>query len=885
MARTEHDGNGHIDIERVKSAARGQWPDILAAVGGFSADNLNGRNGPCPKCDGTDRFRFIDKEAGAVLCNQCFNEGNGDGLSAIQWRNDWTFSETIKAVAAHLGLHGAERKPTDIVTEMARIKRMPLESFKAFGAHSDQRGELNVARVPMYDEHQKECGYFDLANIDAKFLKGMSAKGKPVGLFVAKWPEPGDVVLIVEGVKDAAALHGLGFVVVGLPSSKLAAKFARVFAGCHVIIVPDRDETGEKAAPITAARLKGVAKSVQIATLPGELKAKDGDGVREVLAMKDGEELLRQAIKDAKTWEPTTDGAGESESGDDEEKKPRKSQADRLVELAHESKIELFHTPGGDAEAYATIPFSDHRETMRITSKAFKNFLSRQLWTATAKAPAAQSLQDSLNVLTGQALFDGDEHPVAVRLAEHDGAIYLDLADADWSAVRIDAVGWQVVKNSPVRFVRPRGVLSLPLPERGGQIDELREFVNVGSDDDFLLLVSCMIAYLRPKGPYPVLAVYGEQGSAKSTATRVIRDMLDPNAAPLRSEPREPRDLMIAASNGLIITLENLSAIPTWLSDCLCRLSTGGGWATRELFSDGDEKLFNAQRPVILNGITEVVTRPDLADRAIAITLPTIPEERRRPEAEFWIRYSLARPRILGGLLDAVSMALKNLPTTSLPRLPRMADFAIWATAAEPALGVKSGAFINAYAGNRDGLNATALEACSVSPYLSILIEKNRGVWEGTASELLVALNGLATDDVKREKGWPAKGQILAGILRRLAPNLRQTGIDFESERTKRSRKITLTRKEPQNSVTSVTERHHAGNTGDFEQHAERHPSVTTSVTERHPGVTNYSGASPRSVEITGKTAKGDGSDAGDASKHSFSGCVEESSEREVIEI
>ena len=316
---THPTGNGHINVDDVKSAARGRWRGVFTAVGGFNDDDLDGRHHPCPKCDGKDRFRFIDEEVGAVLCNQCFAQGNGDGLAAIQWRNDWTFGETIRAVAGYLGIAGGERRPVDIVADMARAKRMPLESFKAFGAHTDQRGKLEVARVPMFDQQRKECGYFDLSGISPEFLKGMNAK-KPLtaGLFVAKWPEPGDVVLIVEGVKDAAALHGLGFLAVGLPTCKMAAKFARVFAGCHVIIVPDRDTTGEDSARITAARLKGVAASVRIATLPGELKAKDGDGVREVLASKDGEAMLRQAIEDAKPWQPTTETeANPSDVGDE----------------------------------------------------------------------------------------------------------------------------------------------------------------------------------------------------------------------------------------------------------------------------------------------------------------------------------------------------------------------------------------------------------------------------------------------------------------------------------------------------------------------------------------------------------------------------------------
>ncbi len=309
-------GNGHIAVDDVKGAARGRWREVLTAFG-FNGEDLDGRHHPCPRCEGTDRFRLIDEEAGAVLCNQCFTEGNGDGLAAIQWRNDWTFGETLKAVAGHLGIDGGERKPTDIVADVARLKRMPLESFKAFGAHSDQRGRLEVARVPMFDHQRKHCSDFDLSDISPEFSKGLSAKGKPVGLFVATWPQPGDVALIVEGVKDSAALHSLGFKAVGLPTCKMAAKFARVFAGCHVIIVPDRDAIGEDSARKTAARLKGVAASVRIAALPGELKAKDGDGVREVLAMKGGEAMLRQAIDDAVAWQPATDAEADSDQDAD----------------------------------------------------------------------------------------------------------------------------------------------------------------------------------------------------------------------------------------------------------------------------------------------------------------------------------------------------------------------------------------------------------------------------------------------------------------------------------------------------------------------------------------------------------------------------------------
>lgn len=341
-----------LHIDDVKLAARGRWREVLTAVGGFNRDDLDGRHHPCPRCQGRDRFRLIDEDAGAVLCNQCFKGGNGDGLAAIQWRNDWTFGETVKAVAGYLGINGYARKPTDVVADVARLKRMPLASFLAFGAKADHRGRLAVARVPMFNAKLQPCSHFDLAISSPKFEKGMNAKGKPGGLFITMDdpPKPGDVVLVTEGVKDASALHSLGFKAVGIPKSDLAAKFARVFAGCHVIVVPDRDTTGEESAKVTAARLKGVAASVRIATLPGELKAKDGDGVREVLTMKEGEAMLRQAIDDAVAWQPATKAEAKSNHDDDARLSIRSKEgqtdianARRLVRL-HGDKLRYCHS-------------------------------------------------------------------------------------------------------------------------------------------------------------------------------------------------------------------------------------------------------------------------------------------------------------------------------------------------------------------------------------------------------------------------------------------------------------------------------------------------------------------------------------------------------------
>ena len=157
--------------------------------------------------------------------------------------------------------------------------------------------------------------------------------------------------------------------------------------------------------------------------------------------------------------------------------------------------------------------------------------------------------------------------------------------------VEVNAEGWRVVTDPPVRFVRPRGMLPLPVPGRDGSLSDLREFVNVKDEEAWALLLCWLLHSFRPAGPFPVLVINGEQGSAKSTLTRLLELLLDPNVAAVRAEPRDVRDLMIAAQNSRVLALDNLSSMPTWLSDGLCRLATGGGMATRQLYTDDDEKL------------------------------------------------------------------------------------------------------------------------------------------------------------------------------------------------------------------------------------------------------------------------------------------------------
>ena len=460
--------------------------------------------------------------------------------------------------------------------------------------------------------------------------------------------------------------------------------------------------------------------------------------------------------------------------------------ADILIELAQSA--DLFHAP--DSTGFADIDINGHRETWPIRGKGFRRWLARCFFEATQGAPSSEALQSALNVIEAKAHFDAPERLVHIRVGGLDGRLYLDLCDESWRAIEIDEDGWRLEDAPPVRFRRTAGMKPLPVPVPGGSVDALRQFLNVHADADFVLAVSWLLAALRDRGPYPVLVLAGEQGSAKSTFSNMLRRVVDPNTAPLRALSREDRELFIAANNGHVLAFDNVSGLKAWISDTLCRLATGGGFAARQLYTDQDEVLFDAARPVILNGIEDFVNRPDLADRAVFLTLEPIPEEQRRPEQELWAAFEKELPCILGALLDAVVHGLRVLPETRLDKLPRMADFALWATACETALWA-AGTFWSAYCGNRDAAVEGVIDADPVATGVRAMMT-TQTAWMGTASELLGKLDNVVGERQQKSIDWPHSPRALSGRLRRAGPGLRKIGINVEFEREGRARTRTI---------------------------------------------------------------------------------------------
>ena len=356
--------------------------------------------------------------------------------------------------------------------------------------------------------------------------------------------------------------------------------------------------------------------------------------------------------------------------------------------------------------------------------------------------------------------------------------------------------------NPPVKFIRRQGMRPLPELKHGGEIAELRHFVNV-EDDHFKLAVSWLLGALRPHSQYPILSINGEQGGGKSTICRMLRRLVDPHAVEIRAAPGNQRDLVSAARHNWILSFDNLSKISDWMSDSMCRVATGGGVGGRKLYTDDDEAVFDATRPILLNGIPHLTERPDLADRVLALLVHEIPDDKRRDETELWAAFNDAHPRILGGLCDVLMAALARYPEIHLRRAPRMADFAKWISAAESALGWTEGAFLEVYDANRaDAVRAT-VEADTVAA--AIRDFATAAGWEGTATELLTALNNRMPETAIKNRDWPKTSHHFSGRLRRVAPDLRKLGVGVhELGRQGADRRIRWHIKLKENSVQSV---------------------------------------------------------------------------------
>src|SRR6266700_3674363 len=300
---------------------------------------------------------------------------------------------------------------------------------------------------------------------------------------------------------------------------------------------------------------------------------------------KNGQDKIRDIIELSEVIGPTDalEPSAKPKSG-------RRAQAELLVEVA--ADVELFCGP--DKTAYVDVHVNGHRETWPLDGSDFEQWLAHRFYQQTQTVPNSDAWRSALKILQAKARFEAPVRNVHVRVAGLGDRIYLDLADADWQVVEISPDSWRVIKNPPVRFRRPAGMLALPVPETGGSIEALRQFLNVERDGDFVISTAWLVAAFHPQGPYPVMVVTGEQGAAKSAFCNVLRRIVDPHEEPLPSVPRNEEDLFVAAQHAHVLGFDNVSVLKPEMSDACCRLASGGAYVARKLYTNREQSVLRA---------------------------------------------------------------------------------------------------------------------------------------------------------------------------------------------------------------------------------------------------------------------------------------------------
>ncbi len=439
---------------------------------------------------------------------------------------------------------------------------------------------------------------------------------------------------------------------------------------------------------------------------------------------------------------------------------------------------------------------NDYVETLSTKSKAFSLLLSKLHYENRGKVPCGTVVKDTITMIEAEAMFNGPERKVSVRVAEENGAIYVDLGNKEHQQVKITAEGWEVISSdkSPIYFLRSPRMVPMAMPQKNGSLEKLWDFVNLEDKHDKILALAWLLSTFQPNGPYPILNIQGEQGTGKTSLCKLLRELVDPSFPAIGSLPGSERDLAISSYKTRVLAFDNISKMSDWLSDAFCRLSTGGGFATRALYTDDAEIVFDIKMPLIVNGITDLFSRNDLIERSIFLTTTPIPADKRVPEEVIKTKWAEAKPGIIGAMFDAVSMALKNKDMIKLKVYPRMADFVQWIVAAEPALPWAEDTFLHEYNRNRLKSIDNAIEADPVAAGIQKLIEKD-GYWSSTPTELLTALSLVTSEDIKRSQLWPKHANSLSGRIHRCAPFLRERLVDIEFSKSGQ-RKITIISKD-----------------------------------------------------------------------------------------
>lgn len=475
-----------------------------------------------------------------------------------------------------------------------------------------------------------------------------------------------------------------------------------------------------------------------------------------------------------------------------EEDENRRTVADRLVDLTLDSNAELYTDQLG--ESHISFP-EKSLVGYPIKSSTFRKWLAGKYWSLTKKGFSGDTFATVVCSLEGLTAHNGDTKYLYNRVAHIDEEVYYNLSD-DRNVVRITPKGWEITQLCPIKFRRFSHQLVQVMPERGGDLRSILKYINLKSEIDKLLFLTYLPTVLMHDYPRVILINIGDQGSAKSTALKVVRSLVDPSVSELLSPPSDTSELAQAANHHYCLYLDNLTYLKDEQSDALCRLATGIGFSKRKLFTDDEDILFTGKTAVGITGINLVAQKADLLDRCLILKFERIEDDCRLSEAEFWDSFNKEKPPLLGAVFDALSTALKESKNIKLKKYPRMADYAKFAAATAVYLGKTPDEFINAFNENIGRQNEAAVESSPTAQAILKLME-SRSQWAGLSSDLYKVLKNYVEDahlQIGGAEGFPKSSNWLWKRIMQVRPNLLSLGLNTTKTESLSGSTITITK-------------------------------------------------------------------------------------------
>lgn len=711
------------------------------------------------KSSGRDAYLF--------LC-PAHDDHNPSGY--ILFKNNWAhvgcFAKCEKDdILSHAGLTKKDLylgDPQDLITNRNKASTPPTE-YK----YCDEDGKVLYVKFLQYASENLMNGKKRKKNFWYMQPNGqMNLDGVKRVPFQLPLLKEAQTIYIVEGEKCASIVTEKGYVATTLDcgaSSKWNEQYYKYFEGKEVVILPDHDEPGMKYARMLKQHLPWAV----IKELPDLDEAEDVyDWLQKGHSMDEIQYLPEYISKPI-----------------DRTSEDKMTQSELLLEFIKQENVELFLDDC--SKPYATFFNKGHREVFSISSSEFRQWAQMLYYRNTKKTMRADNLSQVLEILSYEAKDKERQITLYNRVAKEGDNFWYDMTDKKYSAIRISEEGWSVVNLPPILFLRYGHQEPQVVPQQGGDINKIFEYVNVAKFKTLFLcwLVSCFV----PDIPHAMTIIHGEKGAAKSTTCELIKKLIDPSALDTLNLSNDDGSLKVSLQKHYYLPFDNVSEISKNISNILCRAVTGCAFQDRKLHTNGDDYIFKFKRCVTINGINNVANRSDLLDRSILLELERISEDKRREQREVYQSFEADRPYILGAIFDILSKAMKIYPTIKLKKLPRMADFCHWGYAIGEAIGGYGDEFLKEYTTNRSVQNEEAIESDIVS-YLIYELMRDRTEAEARVSDWLTKILEIAPlyGIDQRHKDMPKCPNQLSKRIGEVKSNLNGMGITYEFDRKRK---------------------------------------------------------------------------------------------------